>query len=140
MLALRSVVLLCCTSAGNLILVNVANVACGFYGMRAIDVPLFLCFRRTSVAFALVMEYICFSRKPAGTIALAVALTCVGALVAGAPVMQSNWVGVMWMLGNNTFTALSLTMVRIHRCCWWLWWWWWRFVVVLVMVVVVVFL
>jgi hypothetical protein len=102
----------CCGSAGNLILVNVANVACGFYGMRVIDVPLFLCFRRTSVAFALVMEFLMFKRTPAAMIVLAVGLSVVGALVAGAPVMKSNWIGIMWMFGNNTFTALSLTMQK----------------------------
>ncbi len=82
--------------------------------MRTIDVPLFLCFRRTSVAFVLLTEYLASSSKPQATICVAVALTCIGAFVAGAPAMQSNWLGVAWMLGNNTFTALSLTMVR-----WW---------------------
>ena len=102
----------CLTSAGNLIFVNVANVACGFYGMRVIDVPLFLCFRRTSVAFALAMEFICFGKKPLPTIAFAIALSCIGALIAGVPVMRSQGLGMLWMLGNNIFTALSLTMVR----------------------------
>jgi hypothetical protein len=98
-------------SAGNLIFVNVANVACGFYGMRVIDVPLFLCFRRTSVAFALAMEFLCFGKKPLPTIAFAITLSCAGALIAGVPVMKSQGLGMLWMLGNNVFTALSLTMV-----------------------------
>lgn len=99
-------------NAGSLILVNVANVACGFYGMRAIAVPLFLCFRRTGAAFVLLTEYLASSSKPQATICVAVGLTCVGAFIAGAPAMHSNWLGIIWMLGNNTFTALSLTMQR----------------------------
>jgi hypothetical protein len=99
-------------SAKTLVVVNVANVACGFYGMRVVDVPLFLCFRRTAAAFVLVMEFLYFRKKPLPTIAFAVALTCVGALIAGVPVMQSQGPGLLWLMGNNVFTALSLTMVR----------------------------
>jgi drug/metabolite transporter (DMT)-like permease len=107
--------------AGNLIVINVANVACGLYGMRAIDVPMFLCLRRTSVAFVIAVEFVLFRRRqPMSTLA-SIFLICAGAVLAGWPSIDANFVGFAWVIGNNFLTALSLNMVcagaQLWACC-----------------------
>ena len=109
-----------------MIFVNVSNVACGFYGLRMVDVPMFLCLRRTATAFVIAMEFCLLGKAPNGSAVISVFLICAGAVLAGVDTLQSNLTGYFWIFLNNVLTAAYLSMVRrgsVQRAgtaCFWL--------------------
>jgi hypothetical protein len=98
-------------SALGLIVANFANIVCGFLAIRNMDVPLFLCFRRTSIVFVLLGDLLFLGRMPSVGVRVAVMCICIGALTAAFPDMESDLVGILWVCANNFLTATSMHLV-----------------------------
>jgi drug/metabolite transporter (DMT)-like permease len=64
-------------------LLNVANIVVGWYGMALVNIPLFLCVRRTATAMVLVTEYLIRGKVENAETQVSVALIVGGAVVAG---------------------------------------------------------
>lgn len=90
----------------------VANVVIGWYGLQLVNVPMFLCIRRTNAAFTLVAEYLILRKVASPRVALAVAFIVLGAIVAGYETLQANALGYLYTLGNNFFTAWSMSLTK----------------------------
>jgi solute carrier family 35 protein len=89
-----------------------ANVAVGWYGLQLVNVPMFLCVRRTATAFTLAAEWYVLRKSASPVVRGAVGLIVAGAVVAGWESLSRDWLGYVYTLGNNAFTALSLTHTK----------------------------
>jgi solute carrier family 35 protein len=93
-------------------MLNFANVAVGWYGLQLVNVPMFLCIRRTATAFTLLAEWYVLGKVASPTIRGAVGLVVAGAVVAGWESLSRDWLGYLYTMGNNMMTALSLTHTK----------------------------
>lgn len=95
----------------------VGNLIIGFIGLEHVNIPLFLCLRRTTLVFVLLSEYMVLGKHHTSA-----TVGCVGAMVVGA--MLASWDSLSsvgshltpTMLGfvfvGNVSTALYLALVR----------------------------
>ena len=95
----------------------VANVGSGFIGLRHIDIPLFLCLRRTCVLFTLASDYVIRGLRLPRAMVASLVLIAVGALVAGVGSYRSSGdpgdlLGMSMCMVNNVMTALYLTRTK----------------------------
>lgn len=87
---------------------NVANIVVGWYGMALVNIPLFLCVRRTATAMVLVTEYFIRGRVEDGPTQCAVGLIVGGAVIAGWETLASgDSLGLAYTMLNNVLTAWS---------------------------------
>jgi hypothetical protein len=100
-----------------LALVNVFNVACGFYGLRAVDVPMFLCLRRTAIGFIIALDFVLRGVRAGSITLLSVSMICGGAIVAGYETLDANFIGYVWITLNNVLTAAYLSLVLCFEPC-----------------------
>ena len=81
---------------------NVANIVVGFYAINLVNIPLFLCLRRTATAMVLASEYFLRGKVESGQTMFAVGLVVVGALIAGGDaVTTGSTLGMSYTLLNN---------------------------------------
>ncbi len=93
---------------------NVANIVVGWYGMALVNIPLFLCVRRTATAIVLFTEYWIRNKVETPGTQLSVAFICLGALVAGWDViLQGDSLGLVYTMVNNFLTAWSHTESKV---------------------------
>ena len=90
----------------------VVNIMVGWLGLQLVSIPLFLCIRRTTVAFALVAEVLVLRKAQSGHTLLSVGLIVLGAMVAGYSTFSSDWRGITFTLGNNVLTAAQLATTK----------------------------
>ena len=90
----------------------VGNIVVGWYGLQLVNIPLFLCIRRTTTAFTLVTEYLILGRKQSVAVIIAVLLIMLGALIAGWESLQSDWRGIGYTMANNVMTAVAMTVTK----------------------------
>ena len=94
----------------------VGNVGSGFIGLRHVDIPLFLCLRRTCVLFTLVSDYFVRGLVLPRRMVAALVLIAAGALVAGwgasAGGGAGDLLGMAMCMVNNVMTALYLTRTK----------------------------
>ncbi len=93
-------------------LLFVVNIAVGFAGLRRVNIPMFLTVRRTTTVFTLAAEYLMLGKVASGTVQFGIALTVLGALIAGYDSLGADLVGYMWTLGNNAATAASWSATK----------------------------
>ena len=84
----------------------------GWLGLQLVNIPLFLCIRRTTVAFALVAELVILRKPHSNHILSSVSLIVMGAIVAGYSTFSSDWVGIAFTVGNNVLTAAQLATTK----------------------------
>jgi len=96
-------------------LLNVANIVVGWYGMALVNIPMFLCVRRTATAIVLLTEYWIRGKVESSEIQLSVGLICAGALIAGWDVifLHGDTLGLMYTMMNNFLTAYSHTESKV---------------------------
>ena len=96
-------------------LLNVANIVVGWYGMALVNIPLFLCVRRTATAIVLFTEYWIRGKIESSEIQLSVGLICAGALIAGWDVifLHGDTLGLVYTMTNNFLTAYSHTESKV---------------------------
>ena len=93
---------------------NVANIVVGWYGMALVNIPLFLCVRRTATAIVLFTEYWIRGKVETPGTQLSVAFICLGALIAGWDViLQGDSMGLIYTMVNNFLTAWSHTESKV---------------------------
>lgn len=90
----------------------VCNVAAGWAGIKLVNIPMFFTVRRTTTVFTLAAEYILLGNVASVTVQGGIALTVVGALVAGYDTLISGWQGYGFVLLNNAFTAASWSATK----------------------------
>jgi hypothetical protein len=93
----------------------VANVSAAFYGLKLIDVPLFLCVRRLTSLCVLVTEFIVLGKVSSRPVLASILLVMCGTVLAGYESLSSYLVGYVYVMANNILTALLYTWVR--GCC-----------------------
>lgn len=64
-------------------LFNICNTIAGFLGLRFVDIPMFLCIRRTTTAFTLLSEYFIMHKVAPRKIRISIYIVTLGAIVAG---------------------------------------------------------
>lgn len=84
----------------------------GWYGLQLVNIPLFLCVRRTTTAWVLLAEYFILGRRQALPVVLAVALIVLGAVIAGWQSLESDWLGLTYTMANNVLTAVSMSVTK----------------------------
>jgi hypothetical protein len=102
----------------------VANVSAAFYGLKLIDVPLFLCVRRLTSLCVLVTEFIVLGKVSSRPVLASILLVMCGTVLAGYESLSSYLVGYVYVMANNILTALLYTWVRgaaartgARHCC-----------------------
>ena len=101
----------------------VGNVGSGFIGLRHVDIPLFLCLRRTAVLFTLVSDYFVRGLVLPRAMVASLVLIAAGALVAGWGALSGGGdgdgggssgdaLGMTMCMVNNVMTALYLTRTK----------------------------
>ena len=93
-------------------LLFVTNIAVGFAGLKRVNIPMFLTVRRTTTVFTLIAEYYMLQKIASNKVQFGIALTVLGALVAGYDSLNSDWIGYAWTLGNNAATAASWSATK----------------------------
>lgn len=89
-------------------LLNVANIIVGWYGMALVNIPLFLCVRRTATAMVLLSEYFIRGRVEPMSVQLSVILVVSGAVIAGwETIVAGDPLGLIYTMMNNVLTAWS---------------------------------
>ena len=101
-----------CTPIHHLASPRLQNIVVGWYGLQLVNIPLFLCIRRTTTAFTLLTEYLILGRRQSVAVMLAVGLIMLGALVAGWESLQSDWLGLSYTLLNNVLTAVAMAVTK----------------------------
>lgn len=93
---------------------NVANIVVGWYGMALVNIPLFLCVRRTATAIVLFTEFWIRGKVESSGIQLSVGLIVAGAVIAGWDViLGGDSLGLMYTMMNNFLTAYSHTESKV---------------------------
>lgn len=90
---------------------NVGNTIFGFLGLRFVNIPMFLCIRRTTTAFTLVSEFFIMHNVQPTNIQISVLIIALGAIVAGIDTFTSDIIGYAFTFLNNCFTAAYLAFV-----------------------------
>ena len=91
----------------------IANVCLGLVGLQMVNVPMFFCIRRTSTLFVLLYEFASERKVAELGIRGAVAVICVGALVAGWESLGGGEaLGFLITVLNNVATAASTVMQK----------------------------
>lgn len=90
----------------------VLNIVVGWYGLQLVNIPLFLCIRRTTTAFTLLAEYLILGRKQSSAVITSVLLIVLGSIVAGWENLSSDYMGVSYTMLNNILTAVSVSVVK----------------------------
>jgi len=90
----------------------VLNIACGWYGMKLISVPMFLCLRRTTTILTMTAEYFLLGTKQSGLVVGTVLIIMLGTILAGYEDLNSDLTGYLFTFGNNVLTALYLAVSR----------------------------
>eukprot|EP00744_Colponema_vietnamica_P008014 GILI01011461.1.p1 GENE.GILI01011461.1~~GILI01011461.1.p1 ORF type:complete len:329 (-),score=18.11 GILI01011461.1:58-996(-) len=90
-------------------LVFVLNVSAGFVGLARVNIPIFLCLRRTAVMLVLLMEYFVLGKVASVHIWQAISVSVVGTIIAGLSDLNADFIGYAFVLLNNLFTSLYLT-------------------------------
>lgn len=90
----------------------VCNIVVGWYGLQLVNVPMFLAIRRTNAAFTLVAEWVLLSKASTLPVVQSVCLIVLGAVITGWESLQSDWLGIVYTIGNNVFTAASMSLTK----------------------------
>lgn len=91
---------------------NFINVTVGFFALEAVNIPMFLCLRRTAALFTLAAEYFILRKVASAPLIASVTTIALGALIAGSSDFTSNYGGYLFTLGNNLCTAASLAKTK----------------------------
>lgn len=89
--------------------VFVLNVGAGFVGLQMVNIPTFLCLRRTTTIFVLVMDYFIRGVVAPRPMRASLSVIAVGAVVAGWADMSGDVLGYGYVILNNLMTALYLS-------------------------------
>jgi hypothetical protein len=90
----------------------VVNIVIGWYGLALVNVPLFLCIRRTTTAFTMFAEFIILRKTQTWTVQSGVLLIVGGAVIAGWDYLSSDGLGIAYTVVNNICTAISMNMTK----------------------------
>ena len=90
----------------------VANIAVGWVGLRLVNIPMFLCIRRTTTFFTMIVQFLILRQVPSMPVFVAVLIIVVGTLTAGFSDMGDEYVGYVFTLGNNILTAAYLVVSK----------------------------
>lgn len=86
-------------------LTSVANVCCGLIGLKLMNVPLFNSLRRLVAATILVYEWVVLGKVASAGVNTAIGITVLGTLIGSWDYLSSDWVGILFCMGNNVLTA-----------------------------------
>lgn len=94
------------------------NVICGLYGLRRVNIPMFLAIRRTSTFIVFCSDVFILKRSTTQWRTIGVVLITFGGVTAvvhsiqlGAP--QDDYSGYLFVVLNNVFTVLYFQLVKI---------------------------
>jgi hypothetical protein len=90
----------------------VLNLAVSWWGLSLVNVPMFLCIRRTTTILTMIVEYYIMGTVPSSGSRVAVLIMMVGTLVAGSESFTSDYMGYLFILANNLVTAIHGNLAK----------------------------
>lgn len=88
------------------------NLAVGWWGLALVDVPMFLAIRRTTTIITMIIEFFVLRTAPSMGVRLAVGVMMMGTIIAGYETFNDDFRGYMFVLMNNTITAVQLNFAK----------------------------
>lgn len=85
---------------------TVGNVGCAFFGLRIVNVPLFLCVRRLTTVCVMITQYIMLGTTQSNSVMSAVGLIMLGTILTGYETLSDNYLGYLFVMGNNILTSI----------------------------------
>jgi solute carrier family 35 protein len=91
------------------------NLAVGWWGLALVDVPMFLAIRRTTTIIVMIIEFFVIGTAPSVSVRLAVGVMMMGTVIAAVETFNDDFRGYMFVLMNNTITAVQLNFAKKFR-------------------------
>ena len=80
---------------------SLTSVLFGLYGVKLVNIPLFLTFRRCAILATILVTYIVTGKGPSNTLAFCAFLMVGGALIAGYNTLTTDALGYILIWANN---------------------------------------
>jgi len=94
---------------------KIVEVMLGLYSLKAVNIPLFLTFRRASILCTIIVTFLWKREGPSRTLMLASAFVVSGAVVAGYDTFDNNAFGYMLIIGNNFASSFVNVIASVYN-------------------------
>jgi len=89
----------------------ILNIYLGMKGLEMISLPMFVTLRKTMIFFVMLSSHFIGLRKITDSLTItSILLITIGAIIAGLNDLNANYVGYLYILGNNIISALLLEL------------------------------
>lgn len=95
--------------------VKIIDVLFGLYSLKAVNIPLFLTFRRCAMVTTILVDYFYAGKKPTQTLLISAFFVVLGALIAGYETFDSNAIGYVLIMGNNFSSAFANVVTSVYN-------------------------
>ena len=95
--------------------VKIIDVLFGLYSLKAVNIPLFLTFRRCAMVTTIIVDYFVGGKTPSQTLLISAFFVVVGALIAGYETFDSNAMGYILIMGNNFSSAFANVVTAVYN-------------------------
>jgi len=94
---------------------KIIEVLFGLYSLKAVNIPLFLTFRRCSILATVLVMFLWNKQSPSSVLMISSAFVVMGALVAGYETFDDNFVGYALIMGNNLASATINVVAGVYN-------------------------
>jgi len=95
--------------------VKIIDVLFGLYSLKAVNIPLFLTFRRCAMITTVIVDYLYAGKKPSETLLIASFFVVCGALVAGYETFNNDMWGYVLIMCNNFASAFANVVTSVYN-------------------------
>jgi len=95
--------------------IKIIEVLFGLYSLKAVNIPLFLTFRRCSILTTVLVMYVYKGDSPSSVLVISSAFVVVGALIAGYETFDNNSIGYALIMGNNFGSAFVNVVAGVYN-------------------------
>jgi len=94
---------------------KIVEVMLGLYSLKAVNIPLFLTFRRMAIVCTIIVTFLWKREAPGRTLMVASAFVVSGAVVAGYDSFDNNAFGYMLIIGNNFASSFVNVIASVYN-------------------------
>jgi len=95
--------------------IKIIEVLFGLYSLKAVNIPLFLTFRRCGILTTMMVMYMWKGDQPGSVLVISSAFVVMGALVAGYETFDNNGIGYALIMGNNFGSAFVNVIAGVYN-------------------------